>query len=144
MRGGGHAVAVDPRAAAAIGAKHRSRVRGTLNGVSFRSSLASMGGTLWLGVHKATVAAAGVAIGDYVAVEMVLDTEPRPGDEVPPELEAALERNRTAKAAWERMPPSHRREHVGYITEAKRPETRARRVEASIERMISWAEERTR
>lgn len=51
------------------------------------------------------------------------------------DLREALERSPAAKAAFERMPPSHKREHIGYIDEAKRPETRARRIEKTIERL---------
>jgi hypothetical protein len=142
MRGGGHAVSVDPDLAAEIGAKHRSRVKGTFGGAPFRSNLVSMGGGLVLGVHKATVKAAGVAIGDTVKIVMEPDAEPLPNDVVPPELAAALETNKAARAAWEKLAPSHRREYVGYVTEAKKPQTRARRTESSIERMIEQAKDR--
>jgi hypothetical protein len=136
MHGGGHAVAVDPAVAAGIGAKHRSRVKGTFAGAPFRSNLVSMGGGLLLGVHKATVQAAGVAIGDTVEVVMQPDADPLPNDVMPPELQEALNKNEAARSAWSKMTPSHRREYVGYITEAKRPETRARRVASSVQRMI--------
>ena len=142
MRGGGHAVAVDPNVAARIGAKHRSRVKGTFAGAAFRSNLVSMGGALLLGVHKATVKAAGVAIGDTVKIVMEPDAEPLPNDVVPPELAAALKTNPAARAAWEKLAPSHRREYVGYITEAKKPETRARRAKSSIERLLEKAKDR--
>lgn len=142
MHGGGHAVAIDPAVAAKIGAKHRLRVKGTLADTPFRSNLVSMSAGLLLGVHKATVQAAGVSIGDRVRIVMELDSDPLPGDVVPPELEAALKKNKTARAAWEKIPPSHRREYVTYITEAKRPETRSRRAAASIERLIERAEGR--
>lgn len=141
MRGGGHAVAVDPDVAAEIGVKHRSRVRGTFGGAPFRSNLVSMGDGLLLGVHKATVKAAGVAIGDTVKIVMEPDAEPLPNDVVPPELAAALKTNPAARAAWEQLAPSHRREYVGYITEAKKPETRARRANGSIERMVEKAKD---
>ena len=142
MRGGGHAVAVDPDVAAEIGAKHRSRVKGTFGGAPFRSNLVSMGGGLLLGVHKATTKAAGVAIGDTVKIVMEPDADPLPNDVVPPELAAALKTNMAARAVWERLAPSHRREYVGYITEAKKPETRARRAKTSIERMVGEATDR--
>jgi hypothetical protein len=80
-RGGGHVVTVDEDRAASIGAKHMTRVRGRLNGTPFRSNLVKMSGTLYLGVHKATVHAAGVAVGDLVSVSMSLDSDPRPSDE---------------------------------------------------------------
>ncbi|HEY7668878.1 MAG TPA: DUF1905 domain-containing protein [Actinomycetota bacterium] len=79
-RGGGHVVAVDEALAASIGAKHMTRVRGRFGGTGYRSNLAKMHGTLYLGVHEATVQAAGVAIGDTVAITMALDPDPRPSD----------------------------------------------------------------
>jgi hypothetical protein len=79
-RGGGHVVVVDEELAASIGVKHMTRVRGRFAGVGYRSNLARMQGTLYLGVHKATVQAAGVAIGDRVEVTMAPDPDPRPGD----------------------------------------------------------------
>ena len=143
-RGGGHVVEVDPAVAGRIGAKHRSRVRGTLAGAAYRSDLISMGGRSILDVHKAALQAAGKTSGDEVAITMSLDTEPLPNDEVPEILSRALKSNASARKAFDSMPPSHRRRYVGYVTEAKREETRARRVDESIERMIAWAEERGR
>jgi uncharacterized protein YdeI (YjbR/CyaY-like superfamily) len=95
-------------------------------------------------VHKATLQAAGRDAGDAVRVTMAIDVDPLPNDEVPAILARALEKSAPARAAWESMPPSHRRRYVGSITEAKRDETRARRVEDSIRQMIEWAEERRR
>lgn len=74
---GGHIVAVPVAAAAAIGGKHLLRVRGTLAGAPYRSNLAKMGGHLVLGVHKATIEAAGKCPGDEVEVTMEPDPDPR-------------------------------------------------------------------
>jgi Domain of unknown function (DUF1905) len=79
-RGGGHVVEVERELADRIGAKHMTRVRGTLDGTDFRSNVASMSGRLVLGVHKATLEAAGRDTGDRVAITMELDTEPREKD----------------------------------------------------------------
>jgi hypothetical protein len=79
-RGGGHVVEVDPAVAGRLGAKHRTRVRGRLDGADYRSNLVSMGGRLLLGVHKATLAAAGRDTGDTVAITMSIDDEPRERD----------------------------------------------------------------
>ena len=79
-RGGGHVVEVDRSLAEGIGAKHMTRVRGTLDGTGYRSNIASMGGRLVLGVHKATLAAAGRDTGDTVAITMSVDAEPRERD----------------------------------------------------------------
>jgi bacteriocin resistance YdeI/OmpD-like protein/uncharacterized protein DUF1905 len=143
-RGGGHVVEVDPEVAARIGAKHRTRVRGTLAGAEYRSNLISMGGRLVLGVHKATLDAAGRTSGDQVKITMALDGEPLPTDEVPKDLAAALRRNGPARKAFDAMPPSHRRRYVGWVTEAKREETRARRVDDAIRQILEWADRRGR
>jgi hypothetical protein len=143
-RGGGHVVEVKPDVAEKLGVKHRTRVRGTLEEAEYRSNLTSMGGRVVLGVHKATLHAAGRDTGDTVRVTMAIDAEPLPNDEVPDILARALEENARARSAWESMPTSHRRRYVGFITEAKREETRSRRVEDSILQMIEWAEERRR
>lgn len=79
-RGGGHVVEVDRALAERIGAKHMTRVRGTLDGTSYRSNVASMGGRLVLGVHKATLQAAARETGDTVSITMELDPEPREKD----------------------------------------------------------------
>jgi Bacteriocin-protection, YdeI or OmpD-Associated/Domain of unknown function (DUF1905) len=134
-RGGGHAIAVEEATAASLGAKHMSRVNGTLNGHPFRSNLVTMGGSYFLGVHKANVVALGLSPGDSVAVVLSIDAEPR-GDDTPPEILAeALRRDAVAAATWEKLAPSHRREFVGYIREAKKDETRERRVQRTIDEL---------
>jgi Bacteriocin-protection, YdeI or OmpD-Associated/Domain of unknown function (DUF1905) len=143
-RGGGHVVEADPEVARKLGAKQRTRVRGTLNEVEYRINLISMGGRLVLGVQKATLQAAGRDTGDAVRVTMMIDAESLPNDVVPEVLARALKKSAPARKAWESMPPSHRRRYVGFIAEAKRDETRARRVEDSIRQMIEWAAERLR
>ena len=134
-RGGGHAIAVDEACVTSLGATHMSRVAGTLNGHPFRSNVVKMGRAFFLGVHKANVDALGLSLGDSVAVVMSLDTEPR-GDDTPPEILAeALREDPVAAVTWKNLAPSHRREYVGYIKEAKRDETRARRVKRTIDEL---------
>jgi len=58
---------------------------------------------------------------------------PRPEAKVPSDLAAALKKNRKAASTFESFPPSHRREYVEWITEAKREETRAKRVAQAVE-----------
>ena len=112
-----------------------SRVAGTLNGHPFRSNVVKMGGAFLLGVHKANVDALGLTPGDTVVVVMSLDAEPR-GDDTPPGILAeALRRDPVAAATWEKLAPSHRREYVGYIKEAKKEETRERRVKRTIDEL---------
>ena len=137
MPRGGHAIAVLEDVAAEIGAKHGTRVRGTLNGAAFRSNLVKMGGRLILGVHKATVEAAGVVPGDRVQVAMGPDDAPRASDAVPPDLEAALGRNRKAAEGWAMLAPSRRRELVSGILGAKKAETRERRVRTAVDELAT-------
>ncbi len=56
---------------------------------------------------------------------------------MPPALTAALAKNARAKAAWAALAPSHRREHVGYINDAKKEETRAARVERTVASLLT-------
>lgn len=107
----------------------------TLSGHSYRSTVFVYGGRYYVPVNKEHREAAGVNVGDTLHVILELDTAPRTV-EAPPDLAAALAENAEAKAAWERLSPSHRREHVEYILEAKKPETRQRRVEKSIELLL--------
>ncbi len=87
-----------------------------------------------VGVTKANRAAAGVGVGDAFDVEIALDTAPRE-IEVPPDLADVLAAEPAAAAAFDRLSFSHRREYVQWITEAKRPETRARRVAGTVDRL---------
>jgi len=65
-----------------------------------------------------------------------------PSLDLPAELAEALDASPRAKALFERMPPSHRREHAAHVAEAKKPETRRRRAEAAIPMIMKWGEAR--
>jgi hypothetical protein len=129
---GGHYVVVPPAVVAAAGIKHHSRVRGTCNGVPYRSSTPVYSGIHYLGLHKAMLAEAGAVPGEQVELTIELDTEPLPTDAMPDDLKAALARDAEAAAAWEALRPSHKREHVKSILEAKKAETRATRVDKTV------------
>jgi uncharacterized protein YdeI (YjbR/CyaY-like superfamily) len=77
--------------------------------------------------RKDVLAVLGKDAGDEVEVAITLDTAPRPV-EVPEALARALEANPDAATAWERMSASCRREYATWVGEAKRPDTRDRRV----------------
>ena len=96
--------------------------------VRYRGSLARMGG-VWpmLLCRKDVLAALGKGAGDEVEVAITLDTAPRPV-EVPDALQVALDAHPDAMAAWERLSASCRREYATWVGEAKRAETRDRRV----------------
>lgn len=136
VKGGGHYVLVPDDVAEKAKLAYRARVRGTIDGVAYRSSLMKYSGRFHMGVHKATLAKAGVKAGDTVAIAIELDDEPLPGDTLPAELVAAFRKDARARAAWEKLAPSHRREHVRAIDEAKKPETRKTRIERTLKMLV--------
>jgi hypothetical protein len=131
-RGGGAFVEIPGAALAALGGGKRFRVRGSLNGVSFESSAVAMGGDrVYLGVHKASREAARVGVGDMIHVELERDERER-SLEVPPELEAALAGDLEARAAFDRLSFTHRREYAEWVDGAKRAEARERRLVKAV------------
>ncbi|MGB9178192.1 MAG: YdeI/OmpD-associated family protein [Pyrinomonadaceae bacterium] len=107
----------------------RIPVAGTINGFPFRSSIFPTGsGTHYMAVNREMREGAGVKGGDRAHVLMETDTAPRTID-VPPELKKALSKSRTARARFDKLAYSHRKEYVKWIEAAKRPETRERRIE---------------
>jgi hypothetical protein len=112
---------------------HGARVRGTVNGVAYRSSLMKYSGVFHLGVHKATAEAAGARQGTRVEVTLEKDDEPLPTDVVPDDLAVALARNAEASASWTTLAPAVRRGYVKGVLDAKKEETRARRVAKIVE-----------
>ena len=116
----------------ALWGEARPPVRGTVNGVPFRSRLAVYGGETMLGLTNAFRAAARIAEGDEVEVVIERDDEPREV-EVPPALQAALDGDDVARAAYEKLSFTHRREYADWIAEAKQEKTRSRRAGRAIE-----------
>jgi hypothetical protein len=110
----------------------RVPVRGTINGFPFRSSLMPMGGSHRMVVNKTIRDGAGVKAGDTVSVQMERDEAERVV-EVPLPLRKALARSRAAQANWAKLSCTHRKEIARSITEAKKEETRARRLEKAID-----------
>jgi antitoxin component of MazEF toxin-antitoxin module len=136
--GGGHLVDVPTEVVEALGGKGRFPVTATFDGVPYRGSIVRMGGGAVLGVQKAIMAEAGVTVGDMLTI-VVRNDEAAREVEVPDDLAEALARNDPARAAFEGLSFSHKREYVRSITEAKRPETRARRIGLTIERLVERA-----
>lgn len=116
----------------ALGAGRRPPVTVTLNGHTYRSTVAVMGGRYLLPLSAEDRAAARVQAGDEVDVEVEHDTAPREV-EVPADLAQALAGDPEARAAWERLSYSHRRQHVLAIAEAKQAATRERRIAKALE-----------
>jgi hypothetical protein len=113
------------------GAK-RFPVVATVNGYTWRTSVARMRGEFMVGLNREVREGAGVQAGDTVTLELALDTQPRTVD-VPPALAEALDADPEAKTSFEGMAFTHRKEFARWIEEAKREDTRARRVSQAVE-----------
>jgi hypothetical protein len=111
----------------------RAPVLVTVNGHAYRSTVMRYGERYVLPLNLANREAAGVAAGDAV-VELAPDEAPRTVD-VPADLAAALDAAPGARAAFDALGFSHRREWVESVTEASRPETRARRIARAVAAM---------
>ncbi|MGZ0150002.1 YdeI/OmpD-associated family protein [Kribbella sp. WER1] len=122
---------VPDEAVEGLGGGGRPKVSATVNGFTFRTSIARMGGRYLLGVSAERRTEAGVAPGEVLDVEVELDTAPRELD-VPEPLAAALAGDPDAKAFWDTLSYSNRQWHVLQVTSAKTDATRDRRIEKSI------------
>ncbi|WP_227983852.1 YdeI/OmpD-associated family protein [Nocardia spumae] len=134
-RGGGAYVAVPVEVVTALGGGGRIPVRATFDGVDYIGSVVSMGDGPCLGVLGAIRAELGKQRGDTVEVTVERDTAERVVA-VPDDLAAALA-EAGLRAAFDGLSYSRRREQVGSITSAKRPETRARRVAVTVEALAN-------
>lgn len=125
----------------ALGATGRTSVVGTIDGLPIRHQFMpyvfeGVGRQVVMAVNKATREAIGKVAGDTVEFDLERDERPRSADiEMPAELADALAADAVAKAAWERLAPSHRREHAEHVASAKQSETRRRRAAEAMERL---------
>jgi hypothetical protein len=111
--------------------KKRPPVRALINGFELRTTIAVYGGKYYIPARKEVRAAAKITHGDRVTIEMSLDDAPREV-EIPEDLTAVLKKDKTAQAAFDKLAYSHKKEYVQWITEAKRKETRAARLEKML------------
>lgn len=111
--------------------KVRAPVKVTLNGYTYRSTIASMGNGPCLPLRRSNREAAGLEGGETLRVTLELDAEPRTVDP-PADLVAALKAAPPAWQRWRALSYSHQREHVEAIDEAKKPETRQRRIARAV------------
>ena len=130
--GGGTLVPVPRQVAAKLGLKGMPKVHAVIAGQPYRGSLMPMGdGTYCLGVLKSIQEAAGVKQGDTVTVELELDKAPRVV-ELSADLAKAIARDKKASAAWDKLSFTNKKEMARGLEEAKKPETRERRLAAAI------------
>jgi len=120
-----------------FGTRGRVPVRGTINGFPYRGSIFPMGeGRHYLVVNKTVRAGAKAKGGDTISVLMQRDEEPRVITP-PPELASAFKTNKAVRAAWEKLSYTHQKEYANAIEEAKKPETRARRIEKALAQLAA-------
>ena len=121
--------------ARSLGTRSMVRVRGTVNGVPYRSSLMPDGdGGFRMMVNATTRADAGVDQGDEVTVDLEIDDAPRKV-RTPPDLNRALKDDPRAKAFWGALSYSNKKLYVDWILDAQQPETRAKRVAETVQGM---------
>ncbi len=133
QRGPAAAIVLDDEQVASVGEGARQfRVVATVNGYIWRTSVARRGGESLVGLSRAVRQAAGVEPGDTVEVALELDTAPREVV-VPEALGSALADDSEARAAFDKLSYTHRKEYARWIGEAKREETRDRRVAQAVE-----------
>ena len=118
------------------GIRGRIAVKGTINGFPFRTTIQPMDGRHLLTFNKQLQAGAKAKAGDTVSVVMERDTEERIV-EAPAELAKAFRKNKEAKALWDKLAYTHRKEFAQWISAAKQEETRDRRAQKAVNMMLT-------
>jgi Bacteriocin-protection, YdeI or OmpD-Associated/Domain of unknown function (DUF1905) len=116
----------------ALSSGGRPPVTVTIGGHTYRTTVARMGGRYLIPLSAENRTAAGVAAGDQVDVDIEADIAPREVD-VPPDLAEALAGDDAARATFDGLSFTHRKEWVRWVEEAKKPETRATRLARTVE-----------
>jgi hypothetical protein len=129
-------IVVPPEVVDGLGSGKKPAVTVTINGFSYPSTIASMGGRFLLPVSAEIRAAAGVTAGDVVDVDVLLDTSTRE-IAVPDDLAAALKQAPAANKAFEALSNSNKKRHVLSVDGAKTAETRERRIAKAIAELTS-------
>ena len=122
---------VPPAVVASLGSSRRPAVRVTINGHTYRSTIAFMGGVYMLPVSAEHREGAHVAAGDEVDVDLELDTDPREVT-VSPDFQKALDADPDAKRSFQELSFSKKQRIVLSVEDARTPETRQRRIEKAM------------
>lgn len=133
--GGGRFVVI-PLDLMALFGQHRPALRATVNGHTFRTRGMRYGGRYLLGFTREVRQAAGIGDEDELTVDIELDLEPRTVT-IPPELETALASSPEARAFYDGLAFTHRREYAEWVGDAKKAETRERRALVAVERLLA-------
>lgn len=121
-------VPFDPRE---VFGKVRAPVKVTLNGFTYRSTIAALGGPPCIPLRRSNREAAGLEGNETLEIPLELDEDKR--EVTPPkDFVKALKALPSALERWRALSYSHQREHIEAIESAKKPETRARRIDAAV------------
>jgi hypothetical protein len=107
-------------------------IKVTINSHTYRATPAVYGGRYYVSLSKTNRDAAHVTAGEPIKVTIQEDSDPRK-IEAPPDLAAALDDDDEASDTWDRLSYSHRRDYVEWLSDAKRDETREKRIEKAVE-----------
>lgn len=141
-KGGGHVFIVPFSVEAVFGSKALTLVKGTIDGYPYRSSVFPLGdGTHYMVVNREVREAIGKLEGGHLMVTMQPDTDKRVV-EVPDDFQGLLTENEQARGVFDKLSYSHQKEYVDWIVEAKRQETRQRRMEKAIEMLSEGKKQR--
>ncbi|HEV2013847.1 MAG TPA: YdeI/OmpD-associated family protein [Candidatus Dormibacteraeota bacterium] len=124
-------IRVAPEVLSALGQGKRVPVKVTINGYTYRTTIAVYGGQYYLGVRREVREAAGVAAGDRLTVGLEYDAELRVVD-LPEGLRTALQADPEAAAGFDKLSHTHKKELVQWVTGAKRAEAQRRRMEQAM------------
>jgi len=124
-------IRVPPQTLTALGKGRRVPLRVTLNGYTYRTTIAVYGGKSYIGVRREVREAAGVAAGDPLTVGLEYDAQVRTVD-LPEALRAALEADAAIAAAFEKLSYTRKKEFIQWVTGGKRAETQRRRMEQAM------------
>lgn len=124
-------IPVPSEVVAALGGGNHPKVSLTLNGFTYRSSIAKMGDSFWIPASKARRTEGKLGVDVPYEIDIELDTAPRTVD-VPEEISSHFKADATAKATWDAMSYSSQLRMVTPINNAKKPETRQRNVDKVI------------
>lgn len=134
LMGNNTGIEVPSEVVEALGAGKRPPVNVTVNGYSYRSTVAVMGGRFLVPFSSDKRRETGIAGGDEVVVDLTLDTEPRTV-QVPADLAAALAEVPGASDAFDALSPSARKAHVTSVEGAKTVATRQGRIETIVAKL---------
>jgi hypothetical protein len=119
--------------------KTRAPVNVTINGFTYKSTISKYGEDHWIPLRKSNREAAGILVEDSKSFSITLELDEEKREVTPPADFVKALKKAKAWDAWSALSFTHQREHVDAFEGAKKPETRARRLQKSIEMILAKA-----